>query len=120
MRELVIVAAITALMCILSGVWFTPWETLYDTGIWITVAGFVIGVPTGFYYHVRLYRALNPRGELSPGWYWRPLRFNSHLHREERSAVMLWCYIGGLGFAIICLGLLMMGVGVSMALIRGT
>jgi hypothetical protein len=32
---------------------------------------------------------------------------------------MAWCYVGGLGFVIICLGLLMMGAGVSMALIRG-
>jgi len=64
MRELGIVAAITALMCLLSGVWFTPWETLYYYGIWVTVAGFIVGVPTGFVYHVRLYRTLNPRGEL--------------------------------------------------------
>jgi len=119
MRELGIVSAISALMCLLSGVWFTPWETLYYNGIWITAAGFVVGVPTGFVYHVRLYRALHPRGALPRGWYWRPLRFNSLLSREERNGVMLWCYVGGFGFAIICLGLLLMGAGVSMALIRG-
>jgi hypothetical protein len=119
MRELGIAAAISALMCLLSGVWFTPWETLYYVGIWVTVAGFVVGVPTGFVYHVRLYQVLHPRGELPRGWFWRPLRFNSRLRREERSGVMAWCYIGGSGFAIICLGLLMMGAGVSMALIRG-
>jgi hypothetical protein len=119
MREFGIVAAISVLMCLLSGVWLTPWETLYYGGIWVAVAGFVVGVPTGFIYHVRLFRVLNPRGALPRGWYWRPLRFNSCLHREERAGVMAWCYIGGLGFAIICLGLLMMGAGVSMALIRG-
>jgi hypothetical protein len=32
---------------------------------------------------------------------------------------MVWCYVGGFGFAIICFGLLMMGAGVLMALIRG-
>jgi hypothetical protein len=32
---------------------------------------------------------------------------------------MVWCYIGGLGFVIICLGLVLMGAGVSTALIRG-
>ncbi|UCF46741.1 MAG: hypothetical protein JSU89_06040 [Myxococcales bacterium] len=119
MREVGIVVAITAVMCVFSGVWFTPWETLYYNGIWVTVAGFVVGVPTGLFYHVRLYRLLNPRGELPRGWYWRPLRFNSRLRPEERTGVMAWCYIGGFGFAIICLGLLMMGAGVSMALIRG-
>jgi ABC-type proline/glycine betaine transport system permease subunit len=64
MRELGIVAAISALMCLFSGVWFTPWETLYYNGIWATVAGFVVGVPTGFVYHVRLYQVLHPRGAL--------------------------------------------------------
>jgi hypothetical protein len=113
MRELGIVAAISALMCLLSAVWFTPWETLYYSGIWVAVAGFAVGVPTGFVYHVRLYRVLNPRGELPRGWYWRPIRFNSCLRPEERTGV------GGVGFAIICLGLLLMGAGVSMALIRG-
>ncbi|MGB8332450.1 MAG: hypothetical protein WCE62_20165 [Polyangiales bacterium] len=120
MRELGIVAAISALMCLASGVWFTPWETLYYNGVWITVAGFLFGVPTGFVYHLRLYQVLHPRGELPPGWFWRPLRFNSRLRDEERRAVMVWCYVGGLGFAVICFGLLLMGAGVSMALIRGT
>jgi len=32
---------------------------------------------------------------------------------------MAWCYVGGAGFVIICFGLLMMGGGVSLALIRG-
>jgi hypothetical protein len=119
MRELAIVAAITALMCLLSGAWVAPWETLYYGGIWVALAGFVLGVPTGFVYHVRLFRVLGPRGELPRGWYWRPLRFNSLLRPDERTGVMAWCYTGALGFAIICIGLLMMGAGVSNALIRG-
>ncbi len=119
MRELTIVAGIVALMCILSGIWLTPWDTLYEAGIWVTAAGFGLGVPTGVLYHVRLYRTLAPRGELPPGWYWRPLRFNGRLRADERGSVMVWCYVGGFGFAVICLGLLLMGAGVSMAIVRG-
>ena len=119
MRELGIVAAIIAAMLLLSAVWLSPWESLYYGGIWVTVAGFVLGVPTGFMYHVRLYQVLNPRGELPRGWLWRPLRSNSRLRREERNGVMSWCYVGGFGFVVICIGLLMMGAGVSMALFRG-
>ena len=119
MREFGIVAVVSVLMCVLSGVWFAPWETLYYGGIWVALLGFVVGVPTGFVYHVRLFRVLNPRGELPRGWYWRPLRFNSCLRRDERTGVMTWCYLGALGFAIICLGLLIMAAGVSMALLRG-
>jgi hypothetical protein len=119
MRELGIVAAVTAVMCLLSGVWLTPWETLYYGGVWITAAGFILGLPTGFIYHVRLYQVLHPRGELPQGWFWRPLHYNSRLTSEERNSVMAWCYAGGLGFVIICLGLLMMAAGVSMAVFRG-
>lgn len=119
MREFAIVAAVSAFMCLLSGIWFTPWETLYYGGIWVTLAGFVIGVPTGFVYHVLLFRVLQPRGELPQGWFWKPLQFNARLRREERAGVMLWCYVGAFGFVIICLGLLLMGAGVSMAVIRG-
>ena len=106
-------------MCLLSGAWFASWETLYYGGIWVTLVGFVVGVPTGFIYHVKLYQVLNPRGELPPGWYWRPLQFNACLLSDERPSVMSWCYVGGLGFVVICVGLLMMGVGVSMAFFRG-
>lgn len=119
MRELLIVVAITALMCLLSGIWFAPWEVLYYNGIWVTLLGFLVGVPTGFVYHVRLYRALHPRGELPAGWYWRPIRFNRCLLPEERPGVMSWCYAGGFGFLIICVGLLMMGSGAAMAIFRG-
>lgn len=119
MRELGIVVALIAAMLLLSGIWLTPWEYLYYGGLWVTAAGFVVGVPTGFIYHVRLYQVLHPRGELPPGWFWRPIRFNSRLRKEERGSVMSWCYVGGLGFVVICLGLLMMGAGVSMALLRG-
>lgn len=119
MRELAIVAGIAALMCLLSSIWFASWETLYYNGIWVTALGFAIGVPTGIVYHVRLYQVLNPRGELPRGWYWRPLRFNTCLLPQERKSVMSWCYVGGLGFVVICLGLLLMGGGVSIAFLRG-
>jgi hypothetical protein len=118
MRELGIVAAVVAVMLLLSGVWLTPWESLYYSGIGLTVAGFAIGVPTGFIYHVRLYQTLHPRGELPKGWFWRPLQYNARLRPEERRRVLSWCYIGGAGFALICLGLLTMTAGVSMALLR--
>ena len=119
MREIGIVAAITAVMCVLSGLWLASWESLYVNGIWVTAAGFLLGVPTGLVYHIRLYQVLRPRGELPPGWYWRPLRFNRLLRPDERPSVMSWCYVGGFGFLVICFGLLMMGAGVSMALLRG-
>ena len=119
MRELGIVASLIALLLSLSAMWVTPWESLYRAGVWLTVAGFVIGLPTGVMYHVRLYQALHPRGELPRGWYWRPIQFNSRLSPAERSGVMAWCYVGGAGFAIICLGLLTMVAAIASAVGTG-
>lgn len=119
MRELGLVGAILIAMAIVSGIWATPWETLYYNGIWVTSLGFAIGVPTGLVYHLRLYQVLHPRGQLPRGWYWSPIRFNRCLQAGERRSVLSWCYAGALGFVIICIGLVMMGGGVSMALLRG-
>jgi hypothetical protein len=118
-RELGIVVALIVLMLLVSAMWVTPWESLYRAGIWLTVAGFVVGVPTGFIYHVRLYQVLHPRGELPKGWYWRPIQYNRQLRPDERPGVMAWCYVGGAGFAVICLGLLTMVGGIAMAVGKG-
>ena len=67
---------------------------------------------------MRLYQTLGPRGELPAGWYWRPLQYNTCLRPEERKSVMSWCYLGGAGFAVICLGLLTMAAGIAMAFIQ--
>lgn len=119
MRELGIVIALIVLMLLLSAMWVTPWESLYRAGIWLTVIGFVVGVPTGFVYHVRLYQVLHPRGELPKGWYWSPIQYNRRLAPEERSSVMAWCYVGGAGFAVICVGLITMVAGIVMAVGKG-
>ena len=119
MRELGIVIALILLMLLLSAMWVMPWESLYRAGIWLTVIGFAFGVPTGVVYHVRLYRTLHPRGELPKGWYWSPIQYNRRLAPRERPTVMAWCYAGGAGFAVICLGLLTMVGGIVMAVAKG-
>jgi hypothetical protein len=119
MRELGMVIALVVLMLVVSAMWVTPWESLYRAGIWLTVLGFVLGVPTGFVYHLRLYQALHARGELPKGWYWRPIQYNRRLRPDERFRVMSWCYAGGAGFGVICLGLLTMLAGIAMAVSNG-
>ena len=119
MRELLIVGLIGGCLCLLSGVWFLPWEALYIWGVRVTAAGVLFGVPTGILYHVGLYRALKPRGALPPRWYWRPIPLNRKLESDERFWPMLWCYLGGLGFVVICLGLLMVGAAFVLVFFRG-
>ena len=80
------------------------WETIAVSGMLLAFFGLALGVPTGFYYHVQLYRHLNPRGVLPKGWYWSPMRYHEHLLAHERRRVLGWSYVGGVGFLLIILG----------------
>lgn len=118
-REIVIAAFILALLGATSAAIMSPWESVFDVASWITLAGVVVGVPSGVVYHVGLYRALAPRGELPAGWYWQPLSFNDRLLEAERPWVLGWCYFGGLGFFVICFGLLLLVTAVVSAIALG-
>jgi hypothetical protein len=80
------------------------WQTITVVGLLIALFGFALGVPTGFYYHVQLWRHLAPRGVLPKGWYWHPMRYHEHLLRHERGRVLGWSYAGGVGFVLILIG----------------
>jgi hypothetical protein len=80
------------------------WQTITVVGLLVAFFGFAVGVPTGFYYHVQLYRHLAPRGVLPKGWYWNPMRYHEHLMRHERPRVLYWSYAGGVGFVLILIG----------------
>lgn len=119
MREMLLVLLIVVGMCLFSALWFVPWEILFRGGIVVISLGFAFGVPTGVVYHVLLYRALQPRGELPRGWVWRPIRLNGKLLPAERGPVLAWCYAGATGFVFIVFGILLMGGGAALALIKG-
>jgi hypothetical protein len=89
------------------------WTTFVLAGVALMALGFVVGVPTGVYYHVVLYRCLAPRGPLPRGWLWSPVRLHTQLFEHERRAVMRWFYLGGSGFALIVLGGALVGLGVA-------
>ncbi len=77
---------------------------LTQTGLAIFLFGLVEGIPTGFYYHVVLYRTLNGRGKLPRGWWWSPSRYHVHLASEEYRTVRRWYFLGGIGFVLCILG----------------
>jgi hypothetical protein len=73
-------------------------------GLWTLAAGLLVGVPTGFWYHVLLYRALSPRIELPPKWWWAPVELHPHLTEPELSRLKPWFTIGGVGFILSVVG----------------
>ena len=81
-----------------------PIEALAITGGACIVAGFVIGVPAGIYYHYILYRCLATRGKVPSGFIWHPTSFHSLLRAEERRRVWPWFATGAACFGLIMLG----------------
>ena len=105
---LTVAAALAGSAAVLA---LTPWNLLVIAGAALIAGGLVVGVPTGLWYHVKLYRALAPRGELPRGWWLRPNAFHGALRPGERRGVMVWFVLGAVGFLLIMLGCALMLAG---------
>ncbi len=88
--------------------------TVLMSGAAITGFGLVAGVPTGFWYHVVLYRCLRPRGPLPPRWWVHPVGLHAELRPDERSVVMRWFVAGGIGFVFVVIGCVVVIAGVAL------
>lgn len=90
-----------------GGTWVVtsvPWQTQLWTGIGLIAFGLAVSIPTGFWYHVKLWRALGPRGVMARRWWLSPVREHVHLTDAERPGVMLWFRIGAAFFGVALLG----------------
>ena len=67
-------------------------------------AGLAVGVPTGFWYHVRLRACLRARGVLPKRWWLRPSAHHERLTDQERPGVLVWFVVGGAGFVLALAG----------------
>lgn len=101
---LLVIGAVGGLASVaLLGALVAPDTLLYAGGV-ITSVGLVAGVPTGFWYHVALYRTLRRRGPLPARWWLRPVPLHSRLREDERSSVLRWFVLGGIGFGVVVMG----------------
>jgi hypothetical protein len=73
-------------------------------GVVTLAVGLLVGVPTGFWYHVLLYRVLSARMTLPPKWWWAPVDLHPHLTGPELSRLKPWFTVGGVGFALSLVG----------------
>lgn len=76
---------------------------IIELGLGMLLVGLVVGLMTGFWYHVVLYRTLAARMRVPRRWWLAPSRLHEHLSDAERHRVRPWYRIGGLGF-LLCVG----------------
>jgi hypothetical protein len=110
--ELVIAGAILgALLGAAALVSFTPWWWLFGAGLGLMALGLLVGVPAGLAYHVRLYRALAPRGLLGRAWWLHPTGLHGALSDGDRRHLRVPFRLGAAGFVIALLGCLLFAIG---------
>jgi len=103
--EVLVVLGVVAGLALFSllGALIAPATLVYAGGV-IAAFGLAAGVPTGFWYHVALYRVLRHRGPLPVRWWLHPVPLHSRLREEERSGVLRWFVLGGVGFGVVVIG----------------
>jgi hypothetical protein len=92
----------------------TP-HLMTQLGLWILAVGLLSGVPTGFWYHVVLYRLLARKMMMPAKWWLFPVALHPHLTGDEVARIRPWFLAGGLGFALSLAGGLAAMAGLLMA-----
>lgn len=90
----------------------TP-EIMIEFGLWILAGGLLIGIPSGVWYHVVLYRALKRRMMPPAGWWRAPVQLHAKLSPLEFKPVRPWFVAGAAGFVLCCVGGLAAIAGLS-------
>ena len=73
-------------------------------GFGALLVGLAMGVPTGFWYHVILYRCVSPKIPLPRRWWLSPAALHRHLTLAEEGRIRPWYRIGGVGFVLCLVG----------------
>ena len=111
MFEALIGLALVLLFCLIGWSLLLGPEALIWAGIALATLGFAYGIPTAIVYHWRLYRSLLRAGRLPTRWWLQPTAHHALLPPEDRGGVLFWGIVGGTGFGVIVLGILITSVG---------
>ncbi len=111
MLEALISLGLFLLFCLVAFAANADGETLLWGGVALSAIGFAYGIPTAIVYHWMLYRSLVRADRLPDRWWLSPTSHHGLIPRDERRGVYVWGAIGGTGFGVIVLGILVTGVG---------
>ncbi len=115
--EIAIALGMVVIMAGLAALVLVPVGTLLLVGSITFGVGFLVGVPTGIVYHVRLYQCLKPRDQLDKNWIWHPLQLHDRLLETERKSVLAWGVAGGVGFLVLVIGMVVFAAGIIRILV---
>lgn len=106
---LVLIGALTGVGALL--VW-VPWVWTFGVGLGVLALGTAVGVPTGFWYHVRLRRAFLDAGhDLPARWWWNPTPLHRRLSESELEPVLPSFYAGAAGWVAMVAGCILAVAG---------
>ncbi len=109
--ESMISGALVGLFILIGWAIQAPAESLILAGLGCAAVGFGYGIPTAIVYHWRLYRSLLACGRLPTRWWLQPTALHDRIPAEDRLGVLLWAGIGGSGFVVVVVGILLTSIG---------
>lgn len=75
-------------------------QSIVEMGLWALAIGLLTGLPTGFWYHVVLYRLLSRKMALPRRWWLSPVHLHPRLGAEETARIRPWFLLGGFSFIL--------------------
>ena len=117
MLESLISLGLVALFCVIGWAFVASAESLIWGGIGLAAVGFAYGIPTAIVYHWRLYRSLVRCGRLPARWWLQPTAYHGLMPPEDRTGVFIWGALGGSGFLLIVLGIVLTSIGLWRTLV---
>ena len=80
-------------------------------GLGLAALGFAYGIPAALVYHWLLHRSLSRSGRLPARWWISPTSHHALVPPDERPSVFAWAALGGSGFVIIVIGIVLTALG---------
>lgn len=117
MLESLISLAFVLLFCVIGWAVNAGGEAMIWGGVALAAVGFAYGIPTALVYHWLLYRSLVRADRLPLRWWLSPTSHHELVPREERTTVFVWAALGGTGFVVIVLGILVTSIGLWRTLV---
>jgi len=109
--ESLITLGLVLFFCIIAWALSGSADSLIWGGIALATLGFAYGIPAAIVYHWRLHRSLVRCGRLPARWWLHPTTLHDLIPRGEQTGVLFWGALGGSGFVVIVIGILLTSIG---------